>query len=92
MQVGLLLGDDAAPALPMGQVIAKELEIYGSHGMAARDYPRMLELVASGAVRPDLLVGEVIGSPTPAAALAAMGSPTAGHGVTVIEMAPTRRV
>ena len=42
VQVGLLLGEDAAPRLPMGQVIAKELEIYGSHGMAARDYPGML--------------------------------------------------
>ena len=86
VQVGLLLGDDAAPALPMGQVIAKELEIYGSHGMAARDYPRMLELVASGVVRPDLLVGEVIALADAGAALAAMGSPTAGHGVTVIGM------
>ena len=91
VQVGLLLGDDAAPALPMGQVIAKELEIYGSHGMAARDYPRMLELVASGVVRPDLLVGEVIALADAGAALAAMGSPTAGRGVTVIEMAPARR-
>jgi len=91
VQVGLLLGDDASPALPMGQVIAKELEIYGSHGMAARDYPRMLDLVASGAVRPDLLVGEVIGLADAGAALAAMSSPTAGGGVTVIAMGPTRR-
>jgi alcohol dehydrogenase len=41
IQVGLLLSDDASPALPMGQVIAKELEIYGSpprrfHGGARR--------------------------------------------------------
>ena len=48
IQVGLLLGEDAAPALPMGQVIAKELEIYGSHGMAARDYPTLLD---TGGVR-----------------------------------------
>jgi alcohol dehydrogenase len=91
VQIGLLLGDDAAPALPMGQVIAKELEIYGSHGMAARDYPRMLELVASGAVRPELLVGEVIGLADAGVALAGMSSPSAGPGVTVIEMASDRR-
>jgi len=36
----------------LAQVIAKELEIYGSHGMAARDYPGMLALAASGALRP----------------------------------------
>ena len=61
VQVGLLLGEHAAPPLPMGLVVAKELEVYGSHGMAARDYPAMLDLVASGALRPDRLVGSVIG-------------------------------
>lgn len=92
IQVGLLLGADAAPALPMGQVIAKELEIYGSHGMAARDYPGMLELVASGALRPDLLVGDVIELADAGRALAAMGEPAQGRGVTVIRMPAGRRV
>ncbi len=94
IQVGLLLGDDAAPALPMGQVIAKELEIYGSHGMAARDYPGMLDLVASGALRPERLVGDVIGLEAAGAALAAMSAPAPGRGVTVIRIddgAATRR-
>ena len=39
VQVGLLLGEDSTPPLP-GPVVAQELEIYGSHGMAAREYPR----------------------------------------------------
>ena len=86
IQVGLLLGTDASPAIPMGQVIAKELEIYGSHGMPARDYPGMLELVASGRLRPDLLVGELIDLAEAGDALAAMSGPPAGHGVTVIRM------
>jgi len=86
IQVGLLLGDDAAPAVPMGQVIAKEVEIYGSHGMAARDYPRMLELVASGALRPDRLISDVIGLEGAGVALAAMSAPATGHGLTVIRM------
>lgn len=86
VQVGLLLGDHATPPLPMGQVIAKELEIFGSHGMAARDYPSMLALVASGRVRPDLLVGSVIGLTDAPAALAAMSAPAAGAGVTVISI------
>ena len=89
IQVGLLLGADAAPAIPMGQVIAKELEIYGSHGMPARDYPGMLQLVASGQLRPDLLVGELIDLAGAAAALAAMSGPSAGHGVTVIRIPAT---
>ena len=48
VQVGLLAGDQANPPLPMGPVIANELEIVGSHGLAAREYPRLLELVAQG--------------------------------------------
>ena len=91
IQVGLLLGEDAAPALPLGQVIAKELEIYGSHGMAARDYPRMLALVASGALQPDRLVGEIIGLADAGAALGSMSAPAPGHGVTVIRMPEAQR-
>ncbi len=92
IQVGLLLGEDAALTLPMAQVIAKELEIYGSHGMAARDYPPLLDLVASGALRPDLLVGEVIGLADAGIALAAMSAPMAGQGVTVIGMPAVRGI
>jgi D-arabinose 1-dehydrogenase-like Zn-dependent alcohol dehydrogenase len=90
VQVGLLLGADAAPALPMGRVIAHELEIHGSHGMAARDYPAMLELVASGILRPDRLVGDVIGLAGAGDALAAMSTPAPGHGVTVVRIPPAR--
>src|SRR5205814_580236 len=46
VQVGLLPGGPVP--LPMDLVIARELEIYGSHGMAARDYPAMRALVADG--------------------------------------------
>jgi alcohol dehydrogenase len=53
VQVGLLPG---RTALPVDRVIAYELELLGSHGMAAHAYPRMLELVTTGLLRPDLLV------------------------------------
>ncbi len=39
VQVGLLAGDQYRPRLPMEQVIARELEIVGSHGMQARPLP-----------------------------------------------------
>lgn len=84
VQAGLLLGDDADTPLPMGRVIAQELEIYGSHGMAARDYPAMLDFVASGAVDPDRLVGAVIGLEDAGDALVALDAPTPGHGITVV--------
>jgi len=86
VQVGLLLGEHATPPLPMGVVVARELEIHGSHGMAARDYPPMLELVASGAVRPDRLVGSVIGLADAGAALVAMSRPPTTAGVTVVRL------
>ena len=39
----------------MTRVIAYELDILGSHGMAATDYPLMLAMVESGVLGPDLL-------------------------------------
>ena len=86
VQVGLLLGEQAAPSLPMDLVVARELEIHGSHGMAARDYPAMLALVASGALRPERLVGSVVGLPDAGAALAAMSRPATSAGVTVVRL------
>jgi D-arabinose 1-dehydrogenase-like Zn-dependent alcohol dehydrogenase len=61
VQVGLLLGAESTPPISMDRVVAQELEIYGSHGMAARDYPAMLALVADGTLRPGDLVGRVVG-------------------------------
>ena len=86
LQVGLLLGAASTPPLPMDLVLARELEIYGSHGMAAGAYPPMLALVADGTLRPDLLLGEVIGLADAGAALAAMGQPASSAGMTVIEL------
>jgi len=86
VQVGLLLGSQSTPPIPMDLVVSRELEIYGSHGMAAHEYPAMLALVANGTLRPDLLVGEVIGLEAAGAALAAMDRPAAAAGMTVIEI------
>jgi alcohol dehydrogenase len=86
VQVGLLLGPAAAPPVPMDLVIARELEIYGSHGMSARDYPAMLAQIADGTLRPARLVGSVIGLEQAGAALAAMDGPGAAAGMTVIEL------
>lgn len=60
IQVGLLLAEHSRPALPMDQVIAKELEILGSHGMQAHRYPAMLEMIRTGELRPEKLVGRTI--------------------------------
>jgi len=75
VQVGLLLGPASAPPLPMDLVIGRELEIYGSHGMAARDYPAMMAMVADGTLRPGAAIGQVIGLEDVGQALAAMNGP-----------------
>ena len=84
VQVGLLL--DGPTALPMDLVVARELEIYGSHGMAARDYPAMMGMVADGTLQPGLLVGAVIGLEGTGRALAAMDGLSATAGMTVVRL------
>ncbi|MCW2679167.1 MAG: alcohol dehydrogenase [Frankiales bacterium] len=79
VQVGLLPGGPTP--LPMDRVIGLELELLGSHGMAAHAYPELLDLVASGRLRPDLLVTREIGLDDAAQALAHVGH---APGITVI--------
>lgn len=60
VQLGLLAGGEANPPIPMSAVIANELEIVGSHGMQAHQYPPMLEMIAQGKINPTLLLGKVV--------------------------------
>ncbi|QBZ90650.1 alcohol dehydrogenase [Pseudomonas viciae] len=60
VQVGLMLADHSTPAIPMSKVIAHELEICGSHGMQAHRYGAMLEMITSGKLAPEKLVGKTI--------------------------------
>ncbi|QDO87352.1 zinc-binding dehydrogenase [Ornithinimicrobium ciconiae] len=86
LQIGLLppavVGDRAT--VPMHTVIARELQVLGSHGMPARDYPRMLADIASGRLAPERLLGRTITLEEAPAALAAMDSAST-PGVTIIE-------
>ena len=60
VQVGLMLGEHMTPQVPMAKVIGKELEILGSHGMQAHRYGAMLDMIASGKLSPERLVGDRI--------------------------------
>jgi alcohol dehydrogenase len=60
VQVGLLLGDDRTPALPMDRVVADELEILGSHGIQAHAFPAILAMIAAGKLQPEKLVGKTV--------------------------------
>lgn len=87
VQVGLLLGDASTPPLPMDQVVAHELEIYGSHGMAAHEYPALLALIEDGTLQPGRLIGEVIGLQDAGRALAALDDASRSAGMTVVRLA-----
>ncbi len=84
VQVGLLPPVDGHPRVPMDRVIAWELDVLGSHGMAAADYPGMLELIAAGVLRPDLLVERVVGLEDAARLLPGLGSASPA-GITLVD-------
>ena len=84
VQVGLMVGDAAIAPIAMNTVMARELELIGSHGMAATEYPAMLAEILEGTLRPGLLVGATIGLDAAPAALAAMSRPATLPGITVI--------
>ncbi len=88
VQVGLLPSVAGMPRVPMERVIAWELDLLGSHGMAARDYPEMLGLIADGALRPESLVERVVSLEEAATLLPAMDT-AAPAGITIID--PRRR-
>ena len=68
----------------MHRVISRELEVLGSHGLAAHDYPELLALVSSGRLRPELMVGRTIDLDDVPAAFALIGTPEQPPGITLI--------
>lgn len=60
IQVGLMLGDHATPAIPMPKIVGQEIEILGSHGMQAHRYGAMLDMVKNGKLDPARLVSDRI--------------------------------
>jgi alcohol dehydrogenase len=84
VQVGLLAGAEFQPRLPMELVIGRELELYGSHGLAAADYGPLLDLILAGKLPVGSMVKRKISLAEAPAALAAMGS-FGEPGITVID-------
>ena len=84
VQVGLMVAGDSEPPLPMGQVLGKELEIVGSHGMQADRYDRLLEMITAGRLDPGRLIGKTVNLEESLKELEGMGD-FRGAGVTVID-------
>lgn len=60
VQVGLLPLASERNDLPVDVVIARELELVGSHGMDSRDFPPLLEAVAGGLIHLEKLVTKTV--------------------------------
>lgn len=59
VQVGLPIGDHL-PLVPMGRVAGREIEIVGSHGMAASEMPSILKLVSTRRLDPQCLIEQKV--------------------------------
>lgn len=79
VQVGLMLGGAEHAPLPWDVVVARELQVVGSHGMAAADYAAMLAMIADGRLAPQRLVGRVIDLELAGEALMAMDEPVSAQ-------------
>lgn len=84
VQVGLLAGDDATPKVPLELVVARELQLVGSHGLAAVDYSGLMALILDGRIDPTSLIQQRIDLSNAPDALQRMGS-FAGLGITVVD-------
>ena len=86
VQVGLLPPIDGHPRVPMERVIGWELDVLGSHGMAATDYPAMLALIEQGLLQPQRLLERTIGLDEAAALLPGFDRATVA-GMTMVDPA-----
>lgn len=83
IQIGLMTENHATPPIPMGTVIANELEILGSHGMQAHQYPAMLDLIFAKNIPLEKMLGQRLDLASGAQALMEMNQ-FKGTGVMVI--------
>jgi len=84
IQIGLM--ENELPRIAIDMVIAKELVILGSHGVAAASYPEMFKLILSGACDPGKMITEVVSLEKGADILEKIGT-APPIGVAVIDMA-----
>jgi alcohol dehydrogenase len=86
IQIGLLPPVGGHPRVPMARVIGWELDLLGSHGMAAVDYPGMMALIEQGTLRPQRLIERTIGLDEAAALLPGFDRATVA-GMTMVDPA-----
>ena len=60
VQVGLLRPENRNAVVPTDLIVARELEIMGSHGIQAYRYPEIFKMMSEERMNPDLLIGRKI--------------------------------
>ncbi|MCP4459113.1 MAG: zinc-dependent alcohol dehydrogenase family protein [Cytophagales bacterium] len=61
IQIGIMTPTHTNSKIPTDLIIAKELELKGSHGMQAFRYEEMLNMISDGKLMPELLISQKIG-------------------------------
>ena len=84
VQVGLLVGEDASPPVPLELALSRELELVGSHGLQASYYPELFRLITLGKLDPSRLVRRTVALEEVPTVLADMGTFT-GCGMTIVD-------
>lgn len=84
LQLGLLLTENGLTPMAMARVIGWELEILGSHGMAAFDYPKMLQMIVEKRLDPAKFIKRTISLEDAPKALSNMNE-TVQDGITIIK-------
>ena len=83
VQVGLMKDRHEHPEIPMGVVVAREIDIRGSRGMSPKNYPSVFTMIKSGVVAPRALIGSELSLEEGAGLLTRMDQ-FPGTGVAVI--------
>lgn len=84
VQVGLLVGEEATPPVPMDIVVAWELEILGSHGLQAFAYDDMLRFITAHEIDPMRMVTGTVSLDEAPALIQAMDG-YGGEGITIVD-------
>jgi alcohol dehydrogenase len=84
VQVGLMIGEAGETTLPMGKIIANELVLLGSHGIAARSYADVFELISSRRIPLQRILGPRLALRDVPTQLEGMGG-FAGLGIALVD-------
>jgi len=60
IQVGLMIGENSDPVVPLWKLHTDEITLRGVHGMPASGYQPMLEMISEGDVSPEALVTRTV--------------------------------